>query len=251
MGYWIIVGMIVCSFGMIVIALSVDSRPVQDRSPLGDQPEASPSSRLGPSTVGTFDIEYTWTAFVVAGTATAWPERSGAPPPGWDLSVNALSDPSARGLRAALDNHLKTESPRLITTQVGLIDILSGVELQTFSSDLASVLEELYDRNISAIVGTIPDLSELSIPALAAVDAKALLLLTQRWNAEIVSLLNRFDVKAVDLLDVRRSTTSGPGADLSGFAIATTLDQEAIAARFAPIVAAAMRDVQESGQFRP
>lgn len=239
MGYWIIVGMIVCAFGMVIIALTADAASTPSRSdtdkettpePVGEAPERSRTP-----------VGVRWTAFVPTGIARPWPVRVDAAMWGVCPTVVALSDPSIMGIRSAVSNFPESRSPHIVSMQVGLDDLLSGTPRDSFINDLSAVLDLLRLRNIVAVVGDIPDLSRLSVPGGETMSPDDLRRLTEDWNVAISHRARALDAVFVDLFDVPFAGDAEQVGIVSADPHSTWLDQHSVATTFRSAIESAIR----------
>jgi len=239
MGYWIIVGMIMCAFGMVIIALSVDVESIPARTG-GDARRKSESDREAQENSPS-KVFVRWTAFVPSGIARPWPAQIDAADWGARPTMVALSDPSIAGIRSAVMNLPVSDSPHIVSMQVGLDDLLSGASRDTFLDVLSDVLQLLRFRNVVAVVGDIPDLSRLSLPGGETLTHDSLRRLAEDWNAEISRTVRTIDSALVDLFDVPLTETFEKVGDSHATSHSSRLDQVSIAAIFRPAIEAAIR----------
>lgn len=239
MGYWIVVGMIVCAFGMVIIALSADVASIPD--PKDEDGRRNPESDRDAPKRSQSEMLIRWTALVPTGIAQPWPVHTDAAVWGPRPTIVALSDPSIAGIRSAVMSFPDSALPHIVSMQVGLVDLLSGTARGTFIAELTDVLDLLRRRNVVAVVGDIPDLSRLVVPGRETFNPDSLRRLTEDWNTEISRSTQTFGADLVDLFDVPLAETSENVGGAQAESLSTRLDQPSIAAGFRPAIESAIR----------
>lgn len=217
MGFWILMAMLVCAVATVVVALAIE-RPTAPQ----------PASRHS-------DDALRWLAVVPAGTSAGqdhWASRlAGILPDSVVPEVIEAPGATLAELRPTAMDAIRTRPPDVLLVWSALDDVLAGVPLEEHEIALHGLLEELGERDVTAVVGNVPDLSRLPAAVGAGLPAEELRLLTERWNGAIGRLAHHHGALVVDLFDLPAPTRS---------AIAGAADQAAIADRFLPVLRQAL-----------
>lgn len=223
MTYWILVGMIACA---IVIVLVVSSEQGASVAPDADESE----SETGQVTARTIR----WTAMVdshsVPAGSPSWPSLVASSRPDLNPTVFLPDSLTVAELRKLVTN--EDPAPDLVSFAVGLDDLLAGTSLPDVEEELSRLLQDLSNRGSLCVVGTIPDVSRLELPASEGINAADLGMLTRRWNASIRRVCDEFGCAVVDLFDLSALGQRTLLRDADSGDIGTPLNQQALADRF-------------------
>lgn len=249
MGYWILIGLIVCATGMVLVALDTLDRGRTATNPSAGSPHSSNwmSGFSNPRVQETTRATVVWTAFVPVLVGEPWPSRipiSGEPT---QLVIQRLSSLTMSEIFAAVTADGRFASHGVISCQIGIDDILAGSDIDTFSDRLAAFLRHLESRGTIAVIGTVPDLSSSGLPASLGIAAKPMRDMTQAWNDVIVDHAHSHGAELVDLTAIASTAIHNDSAVDFARSPHAGYDQSDIAARFAPAIERAMHRASMTG----
>lgn len=251
MGYWILVGMIVCGIALVIVVLAMRDAPragVEDNDRSGGSP-ASPNTRTSPNLDSPSSQPIGWLAFVPSHSGHRWPERIASGHSDVRLQLRPIADMTVERLASSLDPATDDETYGIVSFLVGLDDILSGMPRENFQERLDQLLDTVDRHSVIAVLGNVPDLSQLGLPGTTGLSEIDLRRVSEEWNATIADSARRHEADVIDLFNLPVPTPAVNVAyDIRDSGHLRGME-DALIARFAPAISAALERSRSDRAF--
>ncbi len=246
MGYWILLGLIACTVGMVLVALNTldtrrpETEPMYPGAPLPDAVAITRRSNLTHAD----SSAVVWVALVHESVVVPWPLRMARPDGLTDPDIRRLLGLTVRDVDTSLVAYDHGASIGVLSFQVGLDDILAGTSIDEAIDALAMLLARLESFGTMVVIGTIPDLCTTRLAESAGISTSSLSQVTRAWNEALAEIAHAHNADVVDLSSIAGPPMSADIVDEPTRVLHSGFDQGAIAARFAPAIERAVRRLQ-------